>query len=416
MSICSLPLTHLKEGRWIKLICGASYQHLPAIRDLALVYGLAGVDCIDVAADPAVIEAVKDAFEAILHCRQTEQLDLPHNSFASAKRPFLMVSFSDGEDPHFRKATFDASTCPIDCPRPCESICPAAAIAFTEDVQGVLKDRCYGCGRCLPVCPIQHIQTVTHATSPAAIAPDVLSAIDAVELHTQVGRYDAFMQLWSVIRPYLPHLSLVSISCQDHEHVIDYLWQIYRGIQPLAVPLIWQTDGRSMSGDLGKGTTHATLRFAQKVLQSGPPGFVQLAGGTNNHTVTKLDQLTSSSGTHWFNTDRAVRTGKPTFGGIAYGSFARRLIMPLLDEWSPSSSGPPSTNGKSTSTREDIFSISNAYASQFLEDDPPRLSQAVRAAQSLVAPLKAFQSASPLPPPPQYVGVAMSNHEARSHC
>ena len=44
------PERALAEGRWVKLICGASNQDLPAIADLCAIYGLAGVHCIDVAA------------------------------------------------------------------------------------------------------------------------------------------------------------------------------------------------------------------------------------------------------------------------------------------------------------------------------------------------------------------------------
>ncbi|MGD1896038.1 MAG: hypothetical protein ACFB16_03700 [Phormidesmis sp.] len=51
------PLDALRSGRWFKLICGASYQSLPMVRNLALAYALAGVDCIDVAADLAVVAA-----------------------------------------------------------------------------------------------------------------------------------------------------------------------------------------------------------------------------------------------------------------------------------------------------------------------------------------------------------------------
>lgn len=36
-----------------------SAQDLPAVRNLAVVYTLAGADCIDVAADEAVIEAAR---------------------------------------------------------------------------------------------------------------------------------------------------------------------------------------------------------------------------------------------------------------------------------------------------------------------------------------------------------------------
>ncbi|HBL14799.1 MAG TPA: 4Fe-4S ferredoxin, partial [Cyanobacteria bacterium UBA11162] len=53
----------------------------------------------------------------------------------------------------------------------------------------------------------------------------------------------------------------------------------------------WQTDGRPMSGDIGIGATRAAVKLAQKVLAAGLPGYVQLAGGTNHHTVSKLKTL-----------------------------------------------------------------------------------------------------------------------------
>ena len=37
----------LKKGNWVKLICGASNQDLPAINDLCSIYAAAGVHCID---------------------------------------------------------------------------------------------------------------------------------------------------------------------------------------------------------------------------------------------------------------------------------------------------------------------------------------------------------------------------------
>ncbi|MFM8307321.1 MAG: 4Fe-4S ferredoxin, partial [Microcystis aeruginosa] len=44
----SSPFWSLVAGHWFKLICGASYQDLPTIRNLALTYTIAGADCIDV--------------------------------------------------------------------------------------------------------------------------------------------------------------------------------------------------------------------------------------------------------------------------------------------------------------------------------------------------------------------------------
>lgn len=394
MTISNRPLISLQAGRWFKLICGASYHHLPAIRNLALAYGLAGADCIDVAADPAVVEAVIEAFQVISQLQHEDRLPLHAAISPATAPPFLMVSFSDGEDPHFRKATFEATACPADCSRPCEAVCPAAAIAFNRTDSGgtdsgVIEARCYGCGRCLPVCPLQHITTVTRATSFDTIVPQLLHRVDAVELHTQVGRHTAFMQLWSTIRPYLSHLKLISISCPQHDDVIDYLWQLYDSIQPLSLPLIWQTDGRSMSGDIGRGTTHETIRFGQKVLQLGPPGFVQLAGGTNPHTLAKLKQLATQSESHTpppqpvslVPADRSYST----FGGIAYGSFARRLMMPLLD----ASLDAPLSDPSPEDSPWEQGSAANQPVPNHLEASWPHLAQAVQTARSLVEPLKA---------------------------
>ena len=111
-----------------------------------------------------------------------------------------------------------------------------------------------------------------------------------------------------------------------------------------------------MSGDIGKGTTNATIKFAQKVLQSELSGYVQLAGGTNNHTIYKLKQLHLAKG------DR-LHTNDPYVSGIAFGSYARKQLLPILEP-------------------EDY---ERPYR---LEQDPDRLWQAVSHARALVNPLK----------------------------
>jgi Fe-S-cluster-containing hydrogenase component 2 len=325
------PLHSLAQGHWIKLICGASYQDLPTIRSLSLAYTLAGVDCIDVAADPAVIIAAKEGMAAA-HSR--------------IEKPWLMVSLNDGEDPHFRKAEFNPKFCPSDCPRPCETVCPAQAI----DAGGVIDRRCYGCGRCIPICPQQLIVTRSYVSTPTAITPLLEEmGIDAIEIHTQVGHLEDFRRLWQAIQPWSHQLKLLAISCQDDIDLIPYLAALYETISPLYCPLIWQTDGRPMSGDIGKGTTHPTIKMAQKVLSSALPGYVQLAGGTNHHTVTKLQEM------------GLLRTPKG-ISGIAYGSYARSLLLPLLE------------------------SLENQ--NQHLEQHPEYLQEVVSKAYSLVGQLK----------------------------
>lgn len=315
MRVKSYPLHSLIEGSWFKLICGASYQHLPAVRNLALAYSLAGADCIDVAADPAVINAAQEGIEVADKLSNKIKLD-------TLSSPWLMVSINDGEDPHFRKAEFNPIQCPSDCPQPCVQICPAEAI--NPKSIGVIESLCYGCGRCVPICPQDLINTRSHISSPSIVLPGIEAmTIDAIEIHTQVGHYTDFKRVWSDIMPVVGRLKLLAISCTDDDEVIDYLRSLYELISPLSCPLIWQTDGRSMSGDIGRGTTHAAIAFAQKVVEAKLPGYVQLAGGTNDYTVNKLQQA------------KMLRQAKMssicnTISGVAYGSYARAILSPIL--------------------------------------------------------------------------------------
>jgi Fe-S-cluster-containing hydrogenase component 2 len=349
------PFDSLIQGQWFKLICGASFQHLPDIRNLVLVYTLVGADCVDVAPDPAVIAAARAGMMAaqVLQ-RQLGLAPLPD-------LPLLMASLNDGEDPHFRKASFDPVLCPVDCPRPCVNSCPAQAIAFDDLQSGIIRDRCYGCGRCLPICPIQHITTESHPATPATLLPLLATGqIDALEIHTQVGREQDFQRLWQAIVPYQKDLKLLAISCADGEGLIDYLWQLWSQIAPLNCPLIWQTDGRPMSGDIGEGATRATLKLGQKVLAAGLPGHVQLAGGTNRSTVAKLRALGLLK-PPVLNT--VLTSSHPYIAGVAYGSYARTLLAPLQTQ----------------------LETQSLY--QF-EDAPALLQQAIDLAFSLISPLK----------------------------
>nr|WP_208491967.1 LdpA C-terminal domain-containing domain [aff. Roholtiella sp. LEGE 12411] len=379
------PLQSLKQGNWFKLICGASFQHLPAVRSLTLAYTLAGADCIDVAADPAVIAAA----QAALQVARDLARDAQERGFGyKGNLPFLMVSLNDGEDPHFRKAEFNSTECPTDCPRPCEKICPAQAIVFNrirDEFSGVVSQKCYGCGRCIPICPYGIIYTSSYMSTPGAIAPLVMSTgIDAVEIHTKIGRIAEFQRLWQTISPWADQLKLIAISCPDGEGMTDYLHAIYDLITPLQSALIWQTDGRPMSGDIGDGTTLAAVKLGQKVLAAKLPGYVQLAGGTNSYTVAKLKamgllkrreeggsgrvgQWDSSSSPH-------PRIAASSIAGVAYGSYARVLLSPILDQ-----------------LENKEVSNTSIKATIRLEEDDVLLWQAVKLAHSLVSQLKSQQ-------------------------
>lgn len=366
------PLQSLKHGNWFKLICGASFQHLPAVRNLTLAYTLAGADCIDVAADPAVIVATQEA----LLVAQRLARDAQERGFAfTGDLPLLMVSLNDGEDPHFRKADFNTQECPSDCPRPCEKICPAQAILFNntkDEFSGVIREKCYGCGRCLSICPYGIIYTNSYVSTPGAIAPLIMSkGIDAIEIHTQVGRLAEFQRLWQGIAPWADQLKLLAISCNDGEGLIDYLQAIYDLIVPRPQFLIWQTDGRSMSGDIGDGTTIATIKLGQKVLAANLAGYVQLAGGTNSYTVPKLQAMGLLNDFGLENNNPKIQNPTSKIAGVAYGSYARVLLSPMLDQ---------------LENKEVVNTDSQGNIR--LEEKPELLWQAVALAHSLVSQIK----------------------------
>jgi hypothetical protein len=66
----------------------------------SLPFPVAGVDCIDCSADPAVVLAVHDGINAAMGASIQRGGQIP-------MRPWVMVSINDDEDPHFRKAYFD---------------------------------------------------------------------------------------------------------------------------------------------------------------------------------------------------------------------------------------------------------------------------------------------------------------------
>ncbi len=301
----------------MKLIGGASNQDLTAIEDLAGLYSLVGIHCLDLAADAAVVAAAR---RGIAWAEQR-----------GAARPWLMVSLSDGADPHFRKAWFDPALCPASCPRPCERVCPALAIPpLPSPGVGVLAERCYGCGRCLPACPLGLIEERDHNLPPDQVA-ELLSELrpDAVELHTRIGRAEAFAERLAQVCSSGVPLRRLAVSCgletaagavgispATPEALARELWLRHELVLQAGLVPLWQLDGRPMSGDVGAGTARAAVRLLGAVAPLAPPGPLQLAGGTNERTLPLLQRL-----------DPALQR---SVAGVAFGSVARALLQPLL--------------------------------------------------------------------------------------
>lgn len=323
------PLSSLRRGEWTKFISGAANQDLPFITNLSYLYTRAGVDCIDASADIAVLTAVHEGINAAI------------KQFPSARRPLVMVSINDGDDVHFRKAAFHPQRCPPDCKRPCERICPAAAIVpkdtLSDRADGVDKSKCYGCGRCIAVCPLGLITTQPFPASTQSVREIFSGGLaDAIEIHTplEVASADSFRSLWQDVGDVVSATArIVSISFPDREELTAYrlallqdIMQSHTNDHRRDLVHIWQCDGRPMSGDIGNGTVHASISLAKKLLvenrqtlcdrgidfDSGRH-FVQLAGGVNAHapTVARREGLTGLRG----------------FGGYAFGGFARKQLI-----------------------------------------------------------------------------------------
>ncbi|MBO6959894.1 MAG: 4Fe-4S binding protein [Prochlorococcus marinus CUG1438] len=330
--------TKNKKNKWIKLICGASNEDIVAIEDLCAIYTAAGVDYIDVAAEESIVHAAKKGIEWAK--------ELFQNS------PGLMISISDGNDIHFRKAKFDPTSCPPHCPRPCEKVCPTFAI----DNFGIKESKCYGCGRCINSCPLNLISEYEYNLSKHDLASKLKKIKpDAVEIHTEINRIDAFVKVADILKNSKTKLKKISISCglnqsetKSHgpKDLLKALWERYEVLNDLNIPLIWQLDGRPMSGDLSRNTSRDAVKLFERIGSDLPPGLIQLAGGTNEktHEFLKSNHLPD---------------------GIAFGSSARKIMQPLIE-----------------------FAHKN---NKKLYEDPERMAIAIKKAHKFLEPWKSNQ-------------------------
>ncbi|KAH8496424.1 hypothetical protein H0E87_019256 [Populus deltoides] len=387
-SVVSAPQESLQKGNWVKLICGASFEDVVDVRNLSLVYTLAGVDCIDCAADASIVNAVNEGIGA---AREIVYL----------RKPWVMISVNDDEDLHFRKAEFDPEECPLDCSRPCETICPASAISLqqhqsttelshgTETLNvlkgGVITERCYGCGRCFPVCPYDKIRMAMYTRDAAATA-ELLKRndVDAIEIHTGGRQTAPFEGLWNDLGNSTGYLKLVAVSLPyAGDSTISSMNTIYTMMEPhLPCLNLWQLDGRPMSGDIGRGATRESIAFAAclAAVKDKPRGFFQLAGGTNAHTVEGLKKeglfqttLIAENSKDNRPMPTSLASSHALIGGIAYGGYARKIVGRVLS------------------------SMRSQHGLVHIEDYPEHLLQALANALDLVGTVKCYDPWKELP-------------------
>ena len=270
----------LAERRYFKLICGASFHDVEKIKALIHVYAQAGIDCVDVACEPPVLQAVLDAYEA-----------LPPES----PQPLVMVSLDVDGDPHFRKIQVSRTAC-VNC-EACLPACPVDALWMDETHEFQIHHaRCYGCLRCLPTCPTQALSIKPTHTLPEALI-EVLShpRVGAVELHAHYLDVSSLQRLFDAVGPYLEQ-KWVSLCFRPNEHppstVEAYLTcfeALCHTIKPYGVML--QIDGKAMQADESAQSSLAALEGANALGERWKARFaVTISGGINAETARLLKE------------------------------------------------------------------------------------------------------------------------------
>ncbi|XP_028753517.1 uncharacterized protein LOC114713099 [Neltuma alba] len=251
---------------------------------------------------------------------------------------------------------FDQEDCPTDCSRPCENVCPANAISLQENTglgspyeiqiprDGVITERCYGCGRCFPVCPYDKIREVTYVRD-AITTADLMKRddVDAIEIHTSGRQTTPFRELWTALGDSVKYMKLIAppgfwVSLPNGGNsTISSMNEMFSTMKPnLQCFNLCQLDGRPMSGDIGREATKETVAFAVQMADArddSMPGFLQLAGGTNAHTVDGLKkeglfQTTIVTKNSDYATSRAgsADSSHALIGGVAHGGYARKIV------------------------------------------------------------------------------------------
>ncbi len=282
----------LTQGRFFKLICGASYRNGAFIAELSHLFAAAGAHVIDVGARPELAQA---ALEGIKRAKPDGK-DLP----------LVMVSVGVNDDVHFMRVEKDFSRCTDH--GYCANACPHEVFVGSE----IRLENCLGCDHCVIACPEKALKLV--ARDPLSELQALLGACfeagaSALEIHTGDGGRAELVQLLEALTPWRDKIKLLAFSMgahgQDHADIVA----LARDVVGLAgTDVIVQADGKPISGRKGAKSTLPCLELASELLAADLGAFIQVSGGTNDLT------------------GKLAREHQIGIHGVGMGTYARKFV------------------------------------------------------------------------------------------
>lgn len=298
----------LEEGSFTKIICGASNTSRDQVERISLIYSLCGVDVIDISPQKGIYSA---AMRGIIKAAEiaSEKPDKYPNFIV----PAIMKSINVGQDKHFRKASFNIDGC-IQCLE-CVKECQSGAITEEDGKRVFADEKCYGCASCVEACQHNIITMISNPFNPDDNKGEI-GSFDAIEMHTGKSSIEEVKTFLEVNKNILKNAAFTSVSVDssrfNKKELIEYVNSI---IKLFDKKIIIQIDGISMRGGTKNSATLQTIAAAAMLLEAKVNAHIQLSGGTN-YITPKIVELASLN-----------------ISGIAYGTFAKKIILSYIEEY-----------------------------------------------------------------------------------